>query len=129
MIVARSLPEALARAREVDPEVFVFGGAGVYAEALPLADRLLVTWVDGDPAGDTFFPAVDWAGWDESGQRALRRRRLVDVPSARSTERPKPIAEPGSRRLRKKSEKSRNASQPARDRRCEAPLLPGPPSG
>ncbi len=65
VIVARGLPEALARAREVDPEVFVFGGAGVYAEALPLADRLLVTWVDGAPAGDTFFPAVDWAGWDE----------------------------------------------------------------
>jgi dihydrofolate reductase len=65
VLVAPTLDGALALARDVDDEVFVFGGARVYAEALPRADRLLITWVDDDPSGDTFFPAVDWSHWDE----------------------------------------------------------------
>lgn len=63
--VAASLPEALTLAAEIDDHTFVQGGASVYAEALPVADELLITWVDAEPAGDTFFPAVDWAQWVE----------------------------------------------------------------
>lgn len=51
-----SLPQALAScAGEAD--VWVIGGARVYQEALPLADRLVVTEIDADVAGDTWFPA------------------------------------------------------------------------
>ena len=40
-------------------EVFVIGGVTVYAEALPLADRLCLTEVDDEPEGaDAFFPQV-----------------------------------------------------------------------
>jgi dihydrofolate reductase len=45
------------------PEVFVAGGAGIYRDALPLADRLAMTWIEQDFPGDTFFPAVDWSAW------------------------------------------------------------------
>lgn len=65
LLVAGSVESALAWAGEIDEEVFVVGGAGVYAEALPLADRLLLTWVDAEPDGDTFFPAVTWQDWRE----------------------------------------------------------------
>lgn len=65
LVVAASLEEALREAARLDGETFIQGGAQLYAEALPLADRLLVTWVDADPEGDTFFPDVDWAEWDE----------------------------------------------------------------
>ena len=45
---------------------FVIGGAPVYAAALPLADRLYVTWVEGEVEGDTWFPKVDWRCWEET---------------------------------------------------------------
>ena len=49
-------PEAIAAAEALDDEVFVVGGAEVYAVALPLAARLVLTFVDAEPDGDTFFP-------------------------------------------------------------------------
>ena len=56
-------------AGEIDDEVFVVGGAQVYAEALPLADRLALTFVDAEPEGDTVFPEVDWSQWRETARR------------------------------------------------------------
>ena len=63
VIRARDVPGALALATEIDDEVFVVGGGQVYEEALPLADRLELTFVDAEPEGDTFFPEVDWSQW------------------------------------------------------------------
>jgi dihydrofolate reductase len=65
VLVAPGVAEALALAATVDDEVFVVGGSRVYEEALPLADRLELTWVDAEPEGDARFPAVDWDAWRE----------------------------------------------------------------
>jgi dihydrofolate reductase len=65
VLTAASVPEALATASSLDDEVFVVGGAQVYAEALPHADRLELTHVDAAPAGDTLFPELDWSEWRE----------------------------------------------------------------
>jgi len=63
---AGSLEEALARAEAAgEEEAFVAGGAALYAAALPLADRLYVTRIHGEPAGDVLFPDLDLAGWRE----------------------------------------------------------------
>jgi dihydrofolate reductase len=53
---AASLDEALRLAGDV-PQVFVIGGAEVYAAALPRADELLLTEIDAEFPADTFFPA------------------------------------------------------------------------
>lgn len=63
--VAGSVSEAIDAAASPEREVFVVGGGEVYAEALPLADRLELTWVDAEPEGDTTFPEVDWSTWRE----------------------------------------------------------------
>jgi dihydrofolate reductase len=68
-----SLAEALARCAG-DPEVFVAGGARLYAAALPLADRLILTEVDLAPPADTFFPPFDPAAWRRTGHRAAVSR-------------------------------------------------------
>ncbi len=47
------------------PSVFVIGGAQLYAAALPHADELLLTEVDLDVEGDTFFPPFDRAAFEE----------------------------------------------------------------
>ena len=45
-------------------EVYIIGGASVYAEALPLADRLCLTEVHDTPAeADAFFPAFNRDEW------------------------------------------------------------------
>ena len=60
------LPEALALAAEAgDSDVFVIGGAEVFARALPLAERLYLTRVHADVEGDVGFPAFDERQWVE----------------------------------------------------------------
>lgn len=55
--VAHSFAEALALAGPAD-EVFVCGGAQIYAEAMPWAHRLLITDVFLEPEGDVMFPPI-----------------------------------------------------------------------
>jgi dihydrofolate reductase len=62
---AGSMPEALDLA---DGEVFVAGGAAIYALAMPYADALLLSEIDLEPEGDTFFPEIDRAAWTEAGR-------------------------------------------------------------
>jgi len=71
VIVIPSLEEALARAQEIAKadranEVMIGGGAEIYAQALPLADRLYITHVGANPEGDAHFPPVDLQQWRES---------------------------------------------------------------
>jgi len=68
--VAAGWHEALALAQSIDDDVFVVGGAQVYAAALAADDveRLVITQVDAAPAGDTFFPEVDWSRWTETSR-------------------------------------------------------------
>ncbi len=65
VLAATSVAEAIELARAVDDEVFVVGGVEVYRACLPLADRLELTFVEGSPDGDTWFPDVDWSEWHE----------------------------------------------------------------
>ncbi|MBF0105081.1 MAG: dihydrofolate reductase [Deltaproteobacteria bacterium] len=51
--------EELIRLGKGDAEVFVIGGAMVYRQALPHADRLYLTHINRAFEGDTFFPAID----------------------------------------------------------------------
>lgn len=52
-----------ARRSEPDAPIFVIGGAALYAEALPRADRLELTRVRAEVPGDVAFPAWDRDGW------------------------------------------------------------------
>jgi dihydrofolate reductase len=65
--VAASLDAALALCAG-SAEMFVIGGEQLYREALPRADRLLVTEIDADFEGDTYWPAVDPARWQETSR-------------------------------------------------------------
>ena len=66
--VAHGVDEALALAGGAE-EVMVVGGAEIYRLFLPGADRLYLTWVEADIAGDTYFPAYDAAEWQVADRR------------------------------------------------------------
>lgn len=69
---AQSLADAIAM---TGGDAFVIGGGEIYAQALPLADRLCLTLVDAVvPDADTFFPETDFSQWTETD----RSEDLVD---------------------------------------------------
>lgn len=73
---AHSLEAALALAQDA-PRAFVIGGGELYRLALPLADELVLTEIDRDFEGDTFFPAWD-ATQFEIVHRETRRAPMPD---------------------------------------------------
>ena len=78
-----SLEEALESIEARDPfitgikydQVFIIGGARVYEEALPLADRLELTEVHREVEGDTFFPGWDRKLWNEENRVQVKTRK------------------------------------------------------
>lgn len=70
---AASLQDALAGLAS-EPRVFVIGGAELYAEALVLADELLLTEIDDEIQGDVFFPPFDVAAF----RQVSREKRVAE---------------------------------------------------
>lgn len=67
--VVHSPEQALAAALESNSacdEVMVIGGAQLYAQFLPQAQRLYLTFVEAPFEGDVYFPALDWCCWEET---------------------------------------------------------------
>ncbi|ASA21877.1 dihydrofolate reductase [Paenibacillus donghaensis] len=62
--VIHTLEEAVAEGRK-DGELMVIGGAEIYGMLLPYADKLMVTIIEEQFEGDSFFPEVDWSLWEE----------------------------------------------------------------
>jgi dihydrofolate reductase len=72
-VVATSLAAARAVAigdalRRSVGEIAIIGGAEIYAQWMPFADRLEVTEVHARPAGDTTLPPVDPIAWEETAR-------------------------------------------------------------
>ncbi len=60
-----SLDEAITFARQRgETEAFIGGGAAIYAESLPLANRIYLTRVHARVEADTFFPEFDESEWE-----------------------------------------------------------------
>ncbi|MBI1866183.1 MAG: dihydrofolate reductase [Candidatus Staskawiczbacteria bacterium] len=62
--VAHSINESLEMIKNED-EVMVCGGASVYKQFLPLANKLYLTYIHHNFEGDTFFPEFDISDWKE----------------------------------------------------------------
>ena len=60
VVLANSLADAYAKAAEADyKELYVIGGAEIYAQALPSANTIYLTRVDTTIEGDSFFPVLN----------------------------------------------------------------------
>jgi dihydrofolate reductase len=85
--VVGSLDEAVALARTTDSEPMVIGGAEIYAAAIPIATRMLLTEIDFDAEGDTTFPPFDRREWDVTGRRRGDRATYVTYERRAASER------------------------------------------
>lgn len=65
--IAHSLEDALQQAQPA-AEVMLIGGAQLYAQALPRAQRIYLTLIDADVAGDAYFPDHDDSEWLETAR-------------------------------------------------------------
>lgn len=67
-----SLTDCRQRAAQMDEsaeEVYIIGGSSVYEAALPLSDRLCLTYIDDTPMdADTFFPEINLSEWRETAR-------------------------------------------------------------
>jgi len=73
VVVARSKEEALSLAKG---EVLVAGGASVYEQFLPIADRIYLTIIEGEYEGDVYFPKINEKEWEMIEERKGQNKKL-----------------------------------------------------
>ncbi len=73
VVIVHSLEAAIEAARGAE-EVMIIGGANLYSQALTLADRLYITHIHADFAGDSWFPNYNTDQWRELS----REKHAVD---------------------------------------------------
>ena len=76
VIVMSSLEAALQHAQDIATadranEVMIGGGAEIYRQAMPIADRMYLTQVSLKPHGDTYFPRIDFEQWKPAGEISM----------------------------------------------------------
>ena len=74
--VVHTIEDALSAAGK--GEVMVIGGATLYEQLLPVADRLYVTLLDTHFEGDTYFPEIDDSDWLEISREKIKPG--ADIP-------------------------------------------------
>ncbi|MDP3009771.1 MAG: dihydrofolate reductase [Methylococcales bacterium] len=75
-VVFNDINSALAHAESLAEQVFIIGGATLYAALLAAADMLYITEIHQDFTGDTYFPSFDMNEWAE-----VAREYIDDDPS------------------------------------------------
>ncbi len=64
-LIAHTLEDAMACCGN-DDEIFVIGGAELFKDALPIADRIYLTVIDADIPGDTVMPGFNLVDWKQA---------------------------------------------------------------
>jgi dihydrofolate reductase len=71
-VVVNSLTKALKVAKNIDENPFILGGAEIYKQAMPFADKLDLTFVHHKFEADVFFPKIDKKIWKETSQEVFK---------------------------------------------------------
>lgn len=79
-VAVNAVADALVAAQATGREVYVIGGASIYAAAWPYLDRFLLTHIEKEFAGDTWFPEIPLKQWPI----AAEQRRTLHETTSRS---------------------------------------------
>ena len=70
IVSCRNIADAIGFAQGYGDDIFVIGGASIYAQAIGLVDHMHIPYIDGEYTGDKLFPEFSEKDWDvESRQR------------------------------------------------------------
>ncbi len=72
-MAVHSVEEALAAVKQHGNDAYVIGGARVYAQLLPFTDTIYLTQIEAEISGDTFFPQLDQAEWQETQREPYKK--------------------------------------------------------
>jgi len=78
-IATYSIKDALSKCSEND-EVFIIGGASIYKQFMPLADKLYITHIHKKAPADTFFPDIDPLIWEPIEREEYIKDGEDDIP-------------------------------------------------
>ena len=72
--MVNSLEDAMAEGAQAcnateSDEIMVIGGAQIYRDCVPIADKLYLTKVDAEIEGDAFFPKIDNNQWQKTSEK------------------------------------------------------------
>lgn len=87
--VVSSLDDAFATARAQPTQTFVIGGATVYAQTLPFATHLYLSFIKQEYAGDIYFPEYNEAEWTKESEQPFSEFTFVTF-KRKSYEHPRP---------------------------------------
>ena len=59
-----SLDDFINEYKNSEKEIFIIGGASVYSQTLPVADRLYITMINKDYEGNVYFPQIDLSNYE-----------------------------------------------------------------
>ena len=68
----------IALATHANEDIYVIGGAEIYAQTIPFADKLYITEVNQEIEGDAVFPSIDKNVWRETKREAYERYSFVE---------------------------------------------------
>jgi dihydrofolate reductase len=74
-IIVHSLQDAIKVANDAN-EIMIIGGGQLYQEAIKIADRMYLTFINLDAHGDTFFPQWQEDEWQERSREAHQKDAL-----------------------------------------------------
>lgn len=73
-VVVLTINEAIGIARNKnEEELFIVGGEEIYRLAMPVTDRIYLTRIHVEIAGDTYYPEPDWNEWKEVSRKECKK--------------------------------------------------------
>ena len=78
-VTACSIEDAMDKCGQ-DEEIFIIGGASIYRQFMPYADRLYITHVHMNKPADVFFPEIDMRRWMIVEKGECRNNRPESIP-------------------------------------------------
>ena len=62
--VARTIKEAIEKAKSYVKDIYIIGGAKIYEQSFQYADKMYISYIKEEYDGDTFFPEFSEADWE-----------------------------------------------------------------
>jgi len=85
--VCKSIAESIAKAESYGQNIFVIGGSEIYQQFFPFADKLYLSHLKKEYAGDTYFPKFNKEQWKIESKKDYPEFKLIIYQ--RKTKKPK----------------------------------------